>query len=711
MARLFIGLVYLTSFSWLAVEANPETCNALISLVNILYYRERQNEKSYDEMYVMSHGTNSNKKCRFIQDSIEQLGFGTICEPTLSTSCPIHTKEIDTNMSNSNFQTIHNVPVVCHVTSRVCNHDNKYRTLDGSCNNVENPTWGRAIIAQRRVLPNAYDDGFGQPRTRGCNGPLPSARHVSNVIHSTDSSTFDLEPSLSYLFVQFGQFLAHDFVETKLFTGPDGNPLMCCDQDKDHAQCNPITIPQDDKNFPPGGCLNFARSNSLIDCSLVRQAINSQTSFLDLSIVYGPSEEESRHLRTFYGGKMKTVLNKLPVDYAENTCSLSRPAVADKYYCPLSGDARSNEMPGLTSMHTLYVREHNRIADGLASVNPHLTDETLFEEARKINIAIWQHVVYSEYLPLLLSDKTLTKYKLKVKSTGFQDFYDKTLDPSVSNAFAVAAFRYGHTQVHKVIGMMDNDSKNIIEPQPLEKHFFEPILYHSFNDSGMDSMLRWSSSERCPLTDRKIENSIRTKLFLDDHMNSFDLISINIQRGRDHGKPGYNAFRQWCNLSQVQHFTTDIGGLVDHDKQTADLLQQVYACPDDIDLFTGFISEKRSPGSLLGPTGQCIIASEFQRVRNGDRFFYERQDSANPSTGFTEAQLNSIKKSKLAALVCRNTNTTQIQPDVFTVPYRFTQTLTRNVPKNCSSWEDIDFKLWKQPLENSIRNVITQLLG
>ena len=56
----------------------------------------------------------------------------------------------------------------------------------------------------------------------------------------------------------------------------------------------------------------------------------------------------------------------------------------------MSGDSRSNEQPGLTVYHTVWVREHNRLAHHLALLNPHWDDERLYQEARRIVIAEMQ---------------------------------------------------------------------------------------------------------------------------------------------------------------------------------------------------------------------------------------------------------------------------------------------------------------------------------
>lgn len=69
-----------------------------------------------------------------------------------------------------------------------------------------------------------------------------------------------------------------------------------------------------------------------------------------------------------------------------------------------SGDNHGNQIISLTILHTLWTREHNRLARALARINPGWNEETIFWETRRIVQAEFQHIIYNEWLPLLLGN-------------------------------------------------------------------------------------------------------------------------------------------------------------------------------------------------------------------------------------------------------------------------------------------------------------------
>ena len=115
------------------------------------------------------------------------------------------------------------------------------------------------------------------------------------------------------------------------------------------------------------------------------------------------------------------------------------------------GDGRVNEQPNLAVMHTLFLREHNRVARKLGEINPQWEDETLFQESRRIVVAEWQHIVYNEWLPILLGQENMDRFGLYPLTEGFSNSYKTQFDPRIKNSFAAAAFRIGHTMIPATI--------------------------------------------------------------------------------------------------------------------------------------------------------------------------------------------------------------------------------------------------------------------
>lgn len=111
-----------------------------------------------------------------------------------------------------------------------------------------------------------------------------------------------------------------------------------------------------------------------------------------------------------------------------------------KYFFAI-GDNRVNTHPQLAAIHTIWHREHNRIARKLAELNPHWSDETLYQEARRIVIAEIQHITYKEWLPILLGKRYTRAIGLAV-GNSYSRNYNSEDEPAVSNEVATAALRF-----------------------------------------------------------------------------------------------------------------------------------------------------------------------------------------------------------------------------------------------------------------------------
>lgn len=143
-----------------------------------------------------------------------------------------------------------------------------------------------------------------------------------------------------------------------------------------------------------------------------------------------------------------------------------------------------------------------------------------------------------------------------------------------------------------------------------------------------------------------------------------DLVALNVQRGRDHGLPPYLEWRKICGLPKITSWK-QLVSIVDG-PQLVPRLQRLYDRLEDIDVFVGGVVERPSPGSILGPTFQCIVGDQFRRLRLGDRFWYEEP---RQSGSFTLSQVNAIKDASLARILCDNADNIQLmQPLAFKRP-------------------------------------------
>jgi hypothetical protein len=140
----------------------------------------------------------------------------------------------------------------------------------------------------------------------------------------------------------------------------------------------------------------------------VREQVNQASAYIDLSNVYSTTEREGRKvLRDIDGGYMRSPTEAdgryMLLRSRDEHDGCNRPRkLAEDLFCFKSGDSRVNEFFGLTVMNQVWMREHNRVTDFFIKLNPHWDDERLYQETRRIVIAEMQHVVFNEFLPLLL---------------------------------------------------------------------------------------------------------------------------------------------------------------------------------------------------------------------------------------------------------------------------------------------------------------------
>ncbi|KAG6798480.1 peroxidase [Apis mellifera caucasica] len=226
------------------------------------------------------------------------------------------------------------------------------------------------------------------------------------------------DPIWTLVAMQWGQIITHDMGLIEGSTQSKPHKTKCCTNDGQlvrdpsllHRTCYPILIPFNDPVYGKTNtrCLNFVRSTTDLDhgCSdrfKPAEQMNVVTHFLDLSIVYGSNDQVAANLRAGVNGRLRVDVRtnrEWPPSAlnASESCDIVSPVEV----CYLAGDTRINQNTQLTVLQIILLREHNRIANALTKLNPHWTDETIFQETRRILIAQHQQISYYEWLPIFI---------------------------------------------------------------------------------------------------------------------------------------------------------------------------------------------------------------------------------------------------------------------------------------------------------------------
>jgi hypothetical protein len=431
----------------------------------------------------------------------------------------------------------------------------------------------------------------------------------------------------------------------------------------------------------------------------------------------------------------------------------------------MAGDHRVSEMPGLASMHILFVREHNRICNMVQSKYPYWSDEKIYQNARRILIAEYQNVVYSEFLPAILgsqndgdltsADETffeilamdpevapevMTTEEMAVEKMALEEMapemvlgsesmpkgsketmsetdllaqflstlgsggqiqalasllnpkdkgsiydgktdptianefdtasyetettlesasssesmpqglkarmgksinlaqllsslskgqiqalisllnpqgsnegsiYDEKTNPTISNEFATAAYRFGHSMIQGIIELFAIDNSGKVDEFVLHKEFGKTSRHDSFKGKGFEESLMGLMNQPSQSCDKGVSIQVTNFLFPDETGKDFggDLVARNIQRGRDHGLPGFCCYYK---LYEDKNFDCKRGWSQRYNGFSSEnwsILQTIYKNPSDIDLFTGGLTQEPRNNGILGNVFNRMIGN------------------------------------------------------------------------------------------------------
>lgn len=500
------------------------------------------------------------------------------------------------------------------------------RTIDGSYNNKTNPYWGTAGSRLMRNDGYAYDDGVWTPAGQYRASP----RVISNIVVAQDESMLNRFGRSDYLWA-WGQILDHDIDLT---------------EPAEPAEPFNIPVAPGDPQFDPekaGGKILFLNRSECDPASGTgtqnpREQTNRLTAWIDASMVYGSDAERAAWLRTGSKGRMKVTPHPEYGDLLPYNDGTQENGGGPGTNLFVSGDIRTNENAVLTSLHTLLVREHNRLAGLIAAAYPSWSDEQIYQYARKIVGAEVQVITYKEFLPSLLGEYDLPPY------TG----YKPHVDPTVSNEFSAAAFRFGHTTLSPVLLRLDENLQEIPYGNvPLEEAFMNPLLITE--EGGIEPFLRGLAYQLSQEIDPYVVDAVRNILF-----GNQDLPALNMQRGRDHGLWDYNSMRAAFGLTKFATLAE-----LTSDPRVESALASAYGSIDNIDPWLGMIAEDDGgrPGNLL----RTVIRQQFIRLRDGDRFWYQNDPEL-------KSVLDWLESVRLSDIIMYNTSIRNLPKSVFVVP-------------------------------------------
>lgn len=507
------------------------------------------------------------------------------------------------------------------------------RAIEGTDNNPSHPEWGAINQWLGRLTPPAYADGISAP----AGASRPSPRAISQIVSDQEQPVFSRRVLTSMLF-QWGQVLDHDLTLSHESSPPEWFN---------------IAVPSGDPWFDPTGAggveMPFRRSEFDVatgtDPTNPRQQFNAITAWIDASMVYGVDRIRAAWLRTREGGRMKTSGGNLPPFNTVGFPNANPLRVPDASLF-IAGDVRCNEQPALLCMHTLLLREHNRLADEISAANPTWSDEQIYQKARLLVGSLVQKITFDEFLVALVGADRIPPY------AG----YDPAVNPDIAAAFSGAAFRVGHTMINPFIARLGPDGRPIpAGPLPLRDGFFQPQVVIQ---DGIDPILRGIVQQLAQEIDIMVIDDLRNFLFGAPGAGGLDLAALNIQRGRDHGLGSYNDVRAALGMKRMTTFDEMISN-----PEVRRRLAEAYDDIDDVDLWVGGLAEDHLPGASMGETFTAIILDQLTRVRDGDRFWY--QNILGPD------DLAWVESQRLSDIIRRNTGVQFIQPNVFFVSADF----------------------------------------
>ncbi|XP_054588942.2 dual oxidase 2 [Nothobranchius furzeri] len=527
--------------------------------------------------------------------------------------------------------------------------------FDGWYNSLGYPRRGAVGSHLVRLVPAHYWDGV----YRAVHEPLqPNPRRLSRVL-AAGHSGLPSARNQTVLSLVFGYHLTFEIVDSR------------------HPGCPPefmnIQVPKGDPVFDPTGTgkvlLPFQRGQwdkeSGQSPSNPRTQVNSVTAWIDGSSIYGPSSSWSDSLRNFSGGLLSSGSEwNMPNQGGGRNFMWSAADPSTGEHGPQGlyelGNAWANENMFTAAEGIIWFRYHNYVASKLHKEHPEWSDEKLFQHARKTVVATFQNIALYEWLPGYLRGKKLPPYP------GYQKF----VDPGISPEFQAAAIRFGVTMAPPGVYMrnktchfqtimnMDGSTSPALR---LCNSFWKRQSNNVKTSQDVDNLLMGMASQIAEREDNIVVEDLRDFMYGPQRFTRTDLVALTIQRGRDFGLQSYIHVRNALDLPPVKTFEEINPEL---NRNNPQLLLDVAELYDrdisKLELFPGGLLESTDGP---GPVFSAIILDQFERIRNGDRFWFENKQNGL----FTDEEIQMIRRVTYHDVLIAVTaaEATDIQKNVF----------------------------------------------
>ena len=514
-----------------------------------------------------------------------------------------------------------------------------WRSLNGSGNNLANSDWGS--IGEE--MPNITSLNFSNNFSSMAHSEFTNPREISNILCNESEVNLDTN-GVSSINSLWAEFLRNDI----LFT-PHQNSLHEGGMEEAH-----ISIPVDDEVMNPSGSetseMRYIRTEFIegtgIDENNPRKYPNQASVWIDASSIYGPNNGTNSWIRTQDGGRVIVTdwegSDMIPA-FDSNAFVPNWDGTSSSANIQFGlADSRNIENIGVSALHLLFLREHNRLADAIQERNPDWSDEAIFQWARKLVTAQIQVITYSEYLPSI--GINLPEY------IG----YNSGINPQVSNEFFLLVTTSFSSQRNGA-WLLLNDSRDGLSGSPLELEqgywSMEPIL-----DVGIEPIIRGAAYETQRENDLAMVSNLRNLLSGESSWPGWiDVCAMDIQRGRDRGLTDYNSVRVELGLERHLNWSD-----LTSDENISQQLSEIFDDIDKMDAIIGVLSEPRLANSTLGESQYHLAINQYSMLRDADRYWYAN----DPELTLLLSELNATR---LSDIILRNSEIEAIQCNVFLV--------------------------------------------